>query len=129
MKTDTKTERQTIQKSIILEHLKKIKTHPSAEQVYIAVKRKMPNISKGTVYRVLNNFKEKGQIQEIPSDVARYDGDNSLHAHFICLDCGSIADIYEYCAGCSVLKKTKKKVGEIKYYQMHFYGKCKKCEK
>lgn len=129
METDVKLARQTIQKSAIMDYLKKVKIHPSAQKVYKEIKKKMPSISKGTVYRILNNFRENGQIQEIPTAVARYDGDNSLHAHFICLNCGGIADIYESCAGCQVLKKAKKKVGKIRYYQMHFYGVCKKCEK
>lgn len=122
-------ERQTIQKTEILKHLKNLRTHPSAEQVYKGIKKKMPSISKGTVYRILNNFKEKGQIQEIPASVSRYDGDNSMHAHFICRHCGGITDVFESCGNCALLKKAKSKVGNIQYYQMHLYGTCKKCAK
>lgn len=122
-------ERQTIQKTVILDYLKKVKTHPSADQVYYEVKKKMPSISKGTVYRILNNFRQKGEIQEIPTAVSRYDGDNSLHAHFICQRCNNIIDIFESCDNCGVLKHARTKVGDIKYYQMYFYGKCKKCSK
>ncbi|MCX6721737.1 MAG: transcriptional repressor [Candidatus Staskawiczbacteria bacterium] len=64
MKTSTqeKKERMTAQKSFIFGFLKSVKTHPTAETVYEEVKKKLPTISQGTVYRVLNNFKDKGQI-------------------------------------------------------------------
>jgi len=129
MRPSVKTVRHTIQKSTVLDYLKKVKVHPSAETVYKEVKKKMPSISKGTVYRILNNFKEDGQIQEISTAISRYDGDNSMHAHFICSDCGNIFDIFENCTGCAVLNKAEAKVGKVKYYQMHFYGICKKCRK
>ena len=79
----------------LLDYLKSVKTHPCAEDIYKAVKKKLPNISLGTVYRVLNNFKEKGEILEIPFEVAHYDGDTSSHAHFICEKCKKIFDIFE----------------------------------
>ncbi len=62
MATSLKKERMTAQKSFIFGYLKSVKTHPSAEVVYKEVKKKLPNISQGTVYRVLNNFKQKGEI-------------------------------------------------------------------
>ncbi len=122
-------ERQTYQKKVVLELLKSTAAHPSAEQLYKQAKRKMPNISKGTVYRILNNFSQKGEIQELPSSTSRYDGDNSSHAHFICKQCGKIFDVFEGCRNCSTLKTKKIKVGNINYYQIYFYGKCKNCEK
>lgn len=122
-------ERQTIQKTAILEVLKNDKTHPSAEQVYSKIKKKMPQISKGTVYRVLNSLEEKKIIQKLFFDVSRYDGDDSIHAHFKCTSCGNVYDIIESCRNCAVLKNKKTKVGKIKYYQVYFYGECKKCSK
>jgi Fe2+ or Zn2+ uptake regulation protein len=122
-------ERETSQKKIILDYLKGVCTHPSAESVYLAVKKKLPKISRATVYRILNNLKEKKEIQEIPAEVSRFDGDISSHAHFICQNCGCIFDIFDVCRECSVLKRKKTKVGEIKKYQITFYGNCTKCKK
>ena len=119
-------ERITSQKKIILDYLKSVKTHPSAEIIYSAVKRKLPQISRGTVYRNLKNLREKGKILEIPLGVSRYDGDILPHAHFFCDDCGKIFDVFEKCA---ILKHKKLKVGKIKKYQIYFYGCCKKCSK
>jgi len=124
MITNNKQERVTSQKKIILDFLKSVKTHPSTEEVYLAVKKKLPRISLGTVYRNLKDLKEKGEIQEVFSGVSHYDGDMSPHAHFICEKCDKIFDIFEKI---DVPKKTK--VGKIKNYQVYYYGFCKKCKK
>lgn len=118
-------ERITCQKKIILDYLRSVKTHPSAEIVYLAVKKKLPQISRGTVYRNLKNLKEKGRVLEISSEVSRYDGDISQHSHFFCEKCGKIIDIFQKIT----LPKIKKvKVGDIKNYQAYFYGTCASCE-
>ncbi len=126
-----KIERATSQKKVIIGYLRSVCSHPSAEEVYLYVKQKLPQISKGTVYRILNNLGKKGEIQSIKEDVAHFDGDISSHAHFICKICGNIYDVFDVCHECKVLrrklKRKKGKVGEIINYQMTFYGICKKC--
>jgi len=124
-----KKERTTAQKSFILDYLKSVKTHPSAETVYTQVKKKLPNISQGTVYRVLNSFKEKGRVLAIDTkDNVHFDADTSDHAHFICEKCGNVFDVYDECSHCGILKNRKTKVGIIKQYKINFYGICKNCK-
>jgi Fe2+ or Zn2+ uptake regulation protein len=119
-------ERITSQKKIILDYLKSVKTHPSADRVYLAVKKKLPQISQGTVYRILKNFKKKGTIREVCTSVSHYDGDISPHGHFICQDCNNIYDVFE---GGYELNLKKIKAGKIKNYQVYLYGVCNKCQK
>ena len=137
-------ERNTSQKEIILDYLRRVTSHPSAEKVYLEVKNKLPRISRGTVYRNLKNLKEKGEILDIPADVSRYDGNISNHPHFICQKCAKIFDLFDFCNDCKVLKSKKTKVGRIvdeadassspfanarvTNYQIYFYGKCSKCQ-
>lgn len=122
-------ERMTAQKSFILDYLKSVKTHPSAEVIYNEVKKKLPTISQGTVYRVLNNFKEKGQILAIDTkDNVHFDGDTSDHAHFICEDCGNVYDVISECSDCGILKNKTTKVGKINSFKINFYGKCTNCK-
>jgi len=124
----TKKERMTAQKSFIFGYLKSVKTHPTAETVYEEVKKKLPNISQGTVYRVLNNFKDRGEIICIDTkDNVHFDADVSDHAHFICEECGEVFDVMDECSKCGILKNRKTKVGKINSYKINFYGKCKKC--
>jgi len=123
-------ERQTSQKKFIFDYLKGVKTHPTAEVVYKEVRKKLPTISQGTIYRVLNNFKKKGDIQTIETkDNIHFDADISNHAHFICEACGRVYDVYEECSKCGILKNKKTKVGKINKYQIKFYGICTKCKR
>jgi Fe2+ or Zn2+ uptake regulation protein len=123
-------ERLTSQKQVILDYLMSVKTHPTAEQVFEQVKKKLPRISQGTVYRVLNNFAEKGSVQTIPANgVSHFDGDTSPHAHFICQNCSRVYDIFDVCSDCKILKNKKTKVGKINNFKIYFYGECKKCKK
>lgn len=123
-------ERMTAQKSFILDYLKSVKTHPSAEVIYEEVRKKLPTISQGTVYRVLNSFKEKGQILAIDTkDNVHFDGDISDHAHFICEKCGNVYDVMSECSECGILKSKKTNIGVIISYKINFYGICNKCKK
>jgi len=123
-------ERMTAQKSFILGYLKSVKTHPSAEIVYKEVKKKLPSISQGTVYRVLNNFKKKGALQVIDTrDTAHFDGDTSDHAHFICETCQNVFDVIDECSECGILRNKKTKIGKINSYKVNFYGICNNCKK
>jgi Fur family peroxide stress response transcriptional regulator len=108
--------------------LKGVKTHPTAEIVYREVKKKLPTISQGTVYRVLNIFKNKGEIQAIDTkDNVHYDADISDHAHFICSECGNVFDVTSDCSECGILKNKRTKVGLINSFKINFYGECKQC--
>lgn len=122
-------ERNTSQKEVILDYLRGTRTHPSARSVYSAVRKKLPRISLGTVYRNLNNLKLKQKVLEIPSSEFRYDGDISPHGHFICQKCSQVYDIFDICKKCRVLNEKKIKVGKINRFQIYFYGECKKCRK
>ena len=123
--------RTTCQKQAILDYLKSVTSHPSAEGVYLMIRKKLPRISRATIYRILKDFKKKGEAQEIISKgVAHFDADISSHAHFICLKCDKIFDIFkDICNNCSMLKNKRTKVGKIESYKINFYGCCKNCQK
>jgi len=122
-------EKITCQKRAILEFLKSVKTHPTAEEIYHSVKEKLPQISKGTVYRNLKFLAKKGEILEIPSRVFHYDGDTFSHAHFVCQKCDRIFDVFDLCRECKIVKKKRIKFGKIKGYNLIFYGICQDCQK
>jgi len=87
--------RMTKQRSIILEELCKQKTHPTADELHIIVRGRLPRISLGTVYRNLEFLAETGKIikLETAGTTKRFDGDISEHRHVRCVRCGCIADI------------------------------------
>jgi Fe2+ or Zn2+ uptake regulation protein len=122
-------ERLTNQKKIILDYLKMVKCHPAAEKVYNEVRKKLPQISLATVYRILDGFKKNGLILELSNCCQkRYDADLSPHAHFICQKCKEVFDIFNISRECSILKNKKVNIGKINNYKIYFYGQCKKCQ-
>ncbi len=83
------------QREAILEYVCSVKTHPTAKEVYDAVKEKIPNISLGTVYRNLSELAKSGNILSlnVGDGFERFDGDISTHIHLHCEKCGTIIDI------------------------------------
>lgn len=114
--------RLTKQREIMLEELKKVKTHPDAKQVYEIVRKKIPNISFGTVYRNLRVLKELGLIMELNYDVGRYDGNTSKHYHFTCEKCKKIFDIFQDYSAKGFRLKHK-----IKSMRIDLFGVCSEC--
>ena len=87
-------QRVTRQRTIILEELRKVVTHPTADELYNMVRRRLPRISLGTVYRNLDLLAEQGAILKIESSGGsrRFDGNLHPHQHVRCLKCGKVAD-------------------------------------
>lgn len=87
--------RMTNQRKIILEELKKVTSHPTADEVYRMVRERLPKISLGTIYRNLDILSESGLIQrlEVGGSQKRFDANLEDHYHIRCTECGSIEDI------------------------------------
>lgn len=87
--------RLTPQRQIILEELSKVKTHPTANEIYDMVRRRLPRIGLGTVYRNLELMAENGLILklEVGGTQKRFDATTDLHYHIRCLHCGRVDDI------------------------------------
>lgn len=92
-----KATRNTVQRELILNTVRSMTSHPSAEEVYDIVAIKDCHISKGTVYRNLALLSDMGEIRKIPmpgTSPDRYDFNLSPHYHAICRKCGKIVDVY-----------------------------------
>ncbi len=87
--------RMTRQRAVILEELRKLTTHPTADELYQIVRARMPRISLGTVYRNLCFLSDSGTILklETPGNVKRFDGNVNPHQHIRCVSCGRVADV------------------------------------
>ncbi|MBW2341094.1 MAG: transcriptional repressor [Deltaproteobacteria bacterium] len=86
--------RMTHQRQVILEEVQKVNTHPTADEVYEMVRKRLPRISLGTVYRNLEFLSTSGLIQKIgpPSNQMRFDGKTENHYHIRCVSCGKVED-------------------------------------
>lgn len=87
-------ERNTMQKTAIYDALCCLADHPTADQVYDTVREKCPNISRATVYRVLNRFAEKGVITKVSvnNGADHFDHQTHPHYHVCCIRCGKVCD-------------------------------------
>jgi len=123
--------RKTKQRDLILKTLRSTTCHPTADWIYEKVKKEMPNISLGTVYRNLGMLKELGEIIELDygSKHSRYDGNPQNHYHFVCVECEKVIDV----KSCEVDKQLEKCVAiendvEVLYHRTEFYGLCEDCK-
>lgn len=82
------------QREAILNELQNRYDHPTAAQVYEGVKKQIPNISLGTVYRNLSSLVKSGEIISVSvgDGQEHFDGDKSFHLHLHCECCGAIID-------------------------------------
>ncbi len=83
------------QREEIKHYLSTRKDHPTADNVYMAIRKQIPNISLGTVYRNLTLLASRGEITRlrVGDGVDHFDFDTSDHYHFVCRDCGSVSDL------------------------------------
>ena len=91
-----KLRRNTPQRRVVLEELCQMNSHPTAAELYAVVRRRLPRISLGTVYRNLEVLHEDGMIRkmEFAGAESRFDGTIEQHDHVRCTECGRIQDIF-----------------------------------
>lgn len=85
------------QREIVLTQLRKSRTHPSADEVYSALKPDNPGLSLATVYRNLNLLTDLRIIGKVGicGKAERFDANPEDHCHVVCERCGEIIDIEE----------------------------------
>ncbi|MFT4304643.1 MAG: Fur family transcriptional regulator [Candidatus Woesearchaeota archaeon] len=118
--------RLTIQKIKILDYLKKVKSHPNAEEVYNNVKKELPTITLATVYRNLNLLAEEGIIQRLEiNHEYRYDAHCDNHQHFICTKSGKVFDIHDENINDYLMSKIDKDKFDTESVMVIYKGKTK----
>jgi len=83
-------QRQVVYETVVASH-----GHHSPEQIYAAVRRRIPSISLATVYNNLRLFVERGLLREVTphASTLRVDGNLEPHHHLVCSRCKSVQDI------------------------------------
>ena len=104
--------------------------HPSAEKVFQAVRKTLPNVSLDTVYRTLASLEEMDLLTRVGlSSKVRFDGDLRPHCHFVCTRCGEVYDIFPQEGETLLpLPLAAKDMGEVKQVNLQLRGICKKCQ-
>jgi len=116
----------TFERLSILEYLQKKHNHPTAAMIFNEISKKIPTISKTTVYNALNLFTERRLVTPlyITGSEVRYDLAENPHHHFLCEKCGKIIDLD---IGCPIFEKKSYHGHKITEQHGYFKGICKSC--
>ena len=119
------------QREAIKEFMMTRKDHPTADVVYMNVRKEFPNISLGTVYRNLTLLSDMGELLRlrVGDGVDHFDATVAPHYHFICKECGAVTDLK-----LDTMHSIDETAGESFNGQIHghvtyFYGICEHCLK
>ena len=88
-----KNTRYSFQREVIYNNVMSRKDHPTAEQIYEDVKKEIPNISLGTVYRNLNFLADEGKILKVDLEKSVFDSTLEVHNHMLCEKCRRVVDV------------------------------------
>jgi Fur family peroxide stress response transcriptional regulator len=120
----------THQRQVLYEVMKSMHGHPSPEEVYAKVKKKVPAISLATVYKNIHLFVESGVFREVSMHhgSVRVEMNGEAHHHMVCSKCKAITDIGEEELG--LVAKRKKLPGGflVERYAVDVIGVCAKCQ-
>ena len=119
----------SVQRMAIMDYLLNHRTHPSIDEIYMALCDDIPTLSKTTVYNTLKLFVEHGAAQMLTIDekYVCYDADLSLHAHFLCKKCNKI---FDFPAPAEDMQVAQMKDKGFQLEDVHYYyrGICPQCK-
>ena len=121
----------TVQRLAICKYVLARKDHPSADQIYQALRNDYPTISLGTIYKTLHLLQDLSLIQELGFNEGsiRYDPDMDLHINMVCTNCGKIHDFKPD----NILKLWEKLIANLEVepegQRIDVYYLCSDCQK
>lgn len=89
--------RPSVQRLAIMDYLMKHPVHPTVEDVYCGLEKKIATLSRTTVYNTLKLFADHEAAQMLTIDERRvcYDANTTPHVHFLCTQCGKVLDLFD----------------------------------
>ena len=128
----SQTTRVTRQKEAILRAALDSGDHPTADMIYATVRRELPRISLGTVYRNLQRLVAEGRmslapVQDDSGRSYRFDPETRPHDHFVCQGCKRIYDVARDRTGAVDLGALELKGFQVTSHTLAVYGLCPRC--
>jgi Fe2+ or Zn2+ uptake regulation protein len=123
--------RKSKQRERIYELIKSSMTHPTAQWVYENLKKEIPSLSLGNVYRNIKILSEQGRIiyREFGNGIEHFDATTEMHYHFICEECKIISDFSMPTQEIITKKARKMSKHLINGHTIQFFGICDECNK
>jgi len=122
--------RNTVQRQLVLNAVKELNSHSTADQIFEYVAKIHPSISKATVYRNLNLLVESNELLNIGifQGSARYDHNCHGHYHFMCEGCNKVFDVEGNFS--DIIHRVGETDGfNVSSYYLSFSGLCKECQR
>ncbi len=122
-------ERQTRQLAAVYDVVQAARDHPTAGEVYRRVRRRLPRVSLGTVYRNLQKLAAQQQVRvvHLVHRAARYDGMLAEHDHFLCERCGEVRDLARHDAPQPRWAALGRAGYAVRAHAVSIYGTCPSC--
>jgi len=119
----------THQRHVVYEAVVASHGHRSPEQIYSAVRKRIPHISLATVYNNLRLFVEHGLLREVTphSPTLRVDGNLNHHHHLVCSRCKDVQDIDEDLIDLKRLSRKLPKGFDLSKGVVEVFGLCSRC--
>jgi Fur family peroxide stress response transcriptional regulator len=119
--------RLTPQRRVIIEILENNRDHPTADDIYALVTKKLPGVSLATVYNTLDMLVRIGEVRKLDlgEGRSRFDPNVAPHVHFICLSCNRVEDWGDIKLNFNLRSKENYRVIN---YDITFFGYCPLCK-
>jgi Fur family transcriptional regulator, ferric uptake regulator len=121
--------RLTPQRKVILDVLRSTQNHPTADEVFVMVRKRLPHVSLGTIYRNLDFLHSQGLIRKLDKvgPQMRFDAFVDPHLHVSCVQCGKVADL-PWDAASVELRVENQTAFEVTGHWLELYGRCPDCQ-
>jgi Fur family peroxide stress response transcriptional regulator len=121
----------THQRQILFEVVQEMEGHPSPEEIYARVRRRIPSVSLATVYKNLHLFIERGVVGEVSlhHGSLRIETNRAAHHHLVCRGCKSITDLDEKSFKLEMERDYVSPAFQVERYSIEVVGLCPACKK
>jgi Fur family ferric uptake transcriptional regulator len=121
----------TRQRQVILDEFKNPDSHLTADEVYYKVRKKIPRVSLGTIYRNLEVLSEYGLIHkiELAGHQKLFDGNLKRHYHFRCLNCDKLIDVPAESIAIDTSRIENKESFKVSDIRLELLGTCRECSR
>jgi Fur family peroxide stress response transcriptional regulator len=104
--------------------------HPDAESVFRAVQRRVPTVSRDTVYRTLWKLQELGLVTTLGArrPTVRFDANLDPHHHYVCMNCGLTRDLESATFSALRIPEIVRELGSVAGTHIEVRGLCRACQ-